>query len=120
MILSHLSGIRHYEKDATKVREDMEKAKRLLKSLTEKMEDKSLCKNKGEPTKEQRVQSKEASWGKQKKELAHEEYYLTDNFVSVTQALDLFKDDPLIFKPGKSHAVLAQLRHEDAVVVLVI
>ncbi|XP_019731502.1 serine beta-lactamase-like protein LACTB, mitochondrial isoform X2 [Hippocampus comes] len=100
MILSHLSGIRHYEKDATKVREDMEKAKRLLKSVTEKMEDKSLCENKGEPTKEQSAQSKEASCGKQKKEFDHEEYYLTDNFESVTQALDLFKDDPLIFKPG--------------------
>ncbi|XP_077423724.1 serine beta-lactamase-like protein LACTB, mitochondrial isoform X2 [Vanacampus margaritifer] len=101
MILSHLSGIRHYEKDANKMREDKEKAKRLLKpSVTEKKEDKRLCENKGEPTEKQNIQSKEASRDKKKKEFEHEEYYLTENFESVTQALDLFKDDPLIFKPG--------------------
>ncbi|KAM9814604.1 serine beta-lactamase-like protein LACTB, mitochondrial isoform 1-T1 [Syngnathus typhle] len=95
MILSHLSGIRHYEKDPNKVREEMEKAKRLLKpSMMEKKED--INENKGEPPK----QSKEASQAKKKKEFEHEEYYLMENFESVTQALDLFKNDPLIFKPG--------------------
>ncbi|XP_061534108.1 serine beta-lactamase-like protein LACTB, mitochondrial isoform X1 [Phycodurus eques] len=101
MILSHLSGIRHYEKDPNKVREDKEKAKRLLKpSVKEKKEDKSMCENKDESTKEQNIQSEEASWGKKKNEFEHKEYYLMDNFESVTQALGLFKDDPLIFKPG--------------------
>ncbi|XP_077373031.1 serine beta-lactamase-like protein LACTB, mitochondrial isoform X2 [Festucalex cinctus] len=104
MILSHLSGIRHYEKDANKVREDKEKAKQLLKpSVMEKKEDKRLCEIKGEPTEKQNIQSKEASRGKKKKEFEHEEYYLTENFESVTQALDLFKDDPLIFKPGTTY-----------------
>ncbi|XP_054633795.1 serine beta-lactamase-like protein LACTB, mitochondrial isoform X1 [Dunckerocampus dactyliophorus] len=98
MILSHLSGIRHYEKDANKVREDKEKAKRLLKPLLKgKKEDKSSRESKSEPSKDHNAQSKEAQ---KKNEFEHEEYYLKDTFESVTQALDLFKDDPLIFKPG--------------------
>ncbi|XP_059191416.1 serine beta-lactamase-like protein LACTB, mitochondrial [Centropristis striata] len=99
MILSHLSGIRHYEKDAKKVREDKEKAKRLLKP--EKKEDeKSSTENKDKDKTEQNTKSKEATQAQKKKEFEHEEYYLKDNFENVTRALDLFKDDPLIFKPG--------------------
>ncbi|XP_049430858.1 serine beta-lactamase-like protein LACTB, mitochondrial isoform X2 [Epinephelus fuscoguttatus] len=97
MIMSHLSGIRHYEKDAKKVKEDKEKAKRLLKS--EKKEDeKSASGNKDKTTTEQNTKGKETT--QKKKEFEQEEYYLKDNFESVTQALDLFKNDPLIFKPG--------------------
>ncbi|XP_037624405.1 serine beta-lactamase-like protein LACTB, mitochondrial isoform X3 [Sebastes umbrosus] len=98
MLLSHLSGIRHYEKDAKKVKEDKEKAKRLLKP--EKKEDvKSSSENKDKPATEQNAKDKEATQTQKKKEFEHEEYYLKDNFESVIQALDLFKDDPLIFKP---------------------
>ncbi|XP_040893723.1 serine beta-lactamase-like protein LACTB, mitochondrial isoform X3 [Toxotes jaculatrix] len=101
MILSHLSGIRHYEKDAKKVKEDKEKAKRLLKQpVKEKEDEKSSSENKDKPTTEQNAKGKEATQTQKKKEFEHEEYYLKDNFESVTQALDLFKDDPLIFKPG--------------------
>lgn len=97
MILSHLSGIRHYEKDAKKVKEDKEKAKRLLKLPSkEKKEEK----NKDSLAAEQNAKTKEASQPQKKKEFEHEEYYLKDNFENVTQALNLFKDDPLIFKPG--------------------
>ncbi|XP_018519692.1 serine beta-lactamase-like protein LACTB, mitochondrial isoform X2 [Lates calcarifer] len=101
MILSHLSGIRHYEKDAEKVKEDKEKAKRLLKPPVKKKEDeKNSSENKDKSTTEQNTKGKEATQAQKKKEFDHEEYYLKDNFESVTQALDLFKDDPLIFKPG--------------------
>ncbi|KTF92952.1 hypothetical protein cypCar_00026008 [Cyprinus carpio] len=101
MLLSHLSGIRHYEKDAKKVREDKEKAKRLLKP-PEKKEQKSSDENKEKPKAEDSsAKSKEAKGGqRRKKEFEQEEYYLKDNFENVIQALDLFKDDPLIFKPG--------------------
>ena len=103
MILSHLSGIRHYEKDAKKVREDKEKAKRLLKPpVKEKDDEKSSSENKEKHAKEQNTKGKEATQAQKKKEFEHEEYYLKDSFESVTQALDLFKDDPLIFKPGKA------------------
>ncbi|XP_034542188.1 serine beta-lactamase-like protein LACTB, mitochondrial isoform X2 [Notolabrus celidotus] len=102
MLLSHLSGIRHYEKDAKKVREDKEKAKRLLKPPTkEKEDDKSSSENKDKLTAtEQNSKRKENAQSQKKKEFEQEEYYLKDNFECVTQALDLFKDDPLIFKPG--------------------
>ncbi|XP_022610472.1 serine beta-lactamase-like protein LACTB, mitochondrial isoform X1 [Seriola dumerili] len=101
MILSHLSGIRHYEKDPKKVKEDKEKAKRLLKPpVKEKEDEKRSSENKDKPTTEQNTKGKEATQAQKKKEFEHEEYYLKDNFESVTQALDLFKDDPLIFKPG--------------------
>ncbi|XP_023143549.1 serine beta-lactamase-like protein LACTB, mitochondrial isoform X1 [Amphiprion ocellaris] len=101
MILSHLSGIRHYEKDANKVKEDKEKAKRLLKPpVKEKGDQKSSSENKDKTTTAQNNKGKDASQAQKKKEFEHEEYYLKDNFESVIQALDLFKDDPLIFKPG--------------------
>lgn len=104
MILSHLSGIRHYEKDVKKVREDKEKAKRLLKP-PEKKEEKSSDDNKEklEKAEDSSAKSKEAKGGqKRKKEFEQEEYYLKDNFENVTQALDLFKDDPLVFRPGST------------------
>ncbi|KAM9351653.1 serine beta-lactamase-like protein LACTB, mitochondrial [Symphorus nematophorus] len=101
MILSHLSGIRHYEKDAKKVKEDKEKAKRLLKPpAKEKEDEKSSSENKAKPATEQNTKDKEATQAQRKKEFEQDEYYLKDNYESVTKALDLFKDDPLIFKPG--------------------
>lgn len=99
MLLSHLSGIRHYEKDANKVREDRLKAKRVLKAPVKKEVPKNLDLSKDKPVAEQDGNKKEAQ---NKKEFEHEECYLKKNFESVTQALDLFKDDPLIFKPGKT------------------
>lgn len=100
MLLSHRSGIRHYEKDAIKVREDNEKAKRVLKAPVLKKEDpKNSDLSKDKPGAEQDGKKKDAQ---KKKEFEHEEYYLKTKFENVTQALDLFKDDPLIFKPGKT------------------
>lgn len=102
MLLSHLSGIRHYEKDPKKVKEEREKAKRLLKPPVEaKEEEKSSSEDKDKPTTDQNCKGKESSQARKQKEFEHKEYYLKDKFESVIQALDLFKDDPLIFKPGK-------------------
>ncbi|TNN00488.1 hypothetical protein fugu_011734 [Takifugu bimaculatus] len=98
MLLSHLSGIRHYEKDANKVRKDKEKAKRVLKAPVIKKEvPKNSASSKDKPGADHG--NKEAQ---NKKEFEHEEYYLKKKFESVTQALDLFKDDPLIFQPGST------------------
>lgn len=103
MLLSHMSGIRHYEKDAKTVREDREKAKRLLKPpLKEKENEKSSSESKEKPTTDQNT--------KRKKEFEHDEYYLKDNFESVIQSLNLFKNDPLIFKPGKSRSTFTCLK----------
>ncbi|KAM3870631.1 serine beta-lactamase-like protein LACTB, mitochondrial [Diretmus argenteus] len=98
MLLSHLSGIRHYERDAKKVRDDVEKAKRPLKLPVK--EEKTSDENKDKLMTEENTEGKEANQAGKKKEFEHEEYYLKDKFDSVIQALDLFKDDPLIFKPG--------------------
>lgn len=99
MLLSHLSGIRHYEKDAKKVKEDKEKAKRLLKPpVKEKENEKSSSESK-----DNKAATDQNT--KKKKEFEHEEYYLKDNFESVIQSLDLFKNDPLIFKPGKAQTL---------------
>lgn len=84
MLLSHLSGIRHYEKNANKVKEEREKAKCRLKPQGGEKEEKQ---------KQKKVVQK-------KNEFELEEYYLKDHFNSVIDSLDLFKDDPLIFKPG--------------------
>ncbi|XP_072241947.1 serine beta-lactamase-like protein LACTB, mitochondrial isoform X2 [Leuresthes tenuis] len=100
MILSHLSGIRHYERDAKKVKQDKEKAKRLLKPPVKEKEEKKGSSENGKPSTDQNIKAKEPSQAQKKKEFEHEEYYLKENFESVTQALDLFKNDPLIFKPG--------------------
>ncbi|KAM6960610.1 serine beta-lactamase-like protein LACTB, mitochondrial [Aplochiton taeniatus] len=104
MILSHLSGIRHYEKDAKKVREDREKARRPLK-LPAKVES-SSSENQEHPKQEDDVPKERTTKGdgnkaaQRKKEFEQEEYYLKDSFESVLHALDLFKEDPLVFKPG--------------------
>lgn len=95
MILSHLSGIRHYEKDIKKVREDREKARRPLKQPDK--EEKSTKEN----TEDTKTEASCTKQNQKKKEFEQEEYYLKDGFDSVIQALDLFKYDPLVFKPGK-------------------
>uniref|UniRef100_A0A1A8FZB3 Lactamase, beta n=2 Tax=Nothobranchius korthausae TaxID=1143690 RepID=A0A1A8FZB3_9TELE len=100
MILSHLSGIRHYEKDAKKVKEETEKAKRLLKPPGKDGENASSSEKMSEVSTDQESKSKDSSQARRKKEFEHEEYYLKDNFENVIRSLDLFKDDPLIFKPG--------------------
>ncbi|KAJ8248768.1 hypothetical protein GJAV_G00227530 [Gymnothorax javanicus] len=98
MILSHLSGIRHYEKDAKKVKEQKEKEKRLLKPPEQQTQGEGMKEENKEceRNEESGTKSKEAM----KKEFDHEEYYLKESFQSVIDSLDLFKDDPLIFKPG--------------------
>lgn len=100
MLLSHLSGIRHYEKDVEKVREDHEKAKRLLKPPGGKTEEAN-----GSPSNSDKpaaADKKEPAKTKKKPEFENDEYYLKETFEGVVQALSLFKDDPLIFEPGKS------------------
>ncbi|XP_041034474.1 serine beta-lactamase-like protein LACTB, mitochondrial [Carcharodon carcharias] len=126
-LLSHLSGIRHYEKDIKKVQELKGKDKRLVKEEVESKADQgSKDKRPAEKPKEtlentqmgsegdSRIQEKcpksesdkDEDSGKSnktpqnKKEFQHEEYYITEKFESVSKSLALFKNDPLMFKPG--------------------
>ncbi|NWI20519.1 LACTB protein, partial [Crypturellus soui] len=110
LLVSHLSGIRHYEKDITKVKEEKEKANRALKltksnqekELKEK-EAKSLEKTdsvKAKKEHEDEVKSRNSKPGRREKEFEQEEYYLKEKFESVIESLKIFKNDPLFFKPG--------------------
>lgn len=111
LILSHLSGIRHYEKDAKKVREEKEKAKRLIKipEQNEKEEKNSAVSKEKSKAEEERISKTKED--KKKKEFEQEEYYLKDRFENVIQALDLFKNDPLIYKPGATSSSMSLLMH---------
>ncbi|XP_067327313.1 serine beta-lactamase-like protein LACTB, mitochondrial [Anolis sagrei] len=97
LLASHLSGIRHYEKDISKVKEEKEKANRALKAakgptkpVQKEKEDKAAEKKEGSDTKS----------GKKKGEFEHEEYYLKERIEHVMDSLNIFKNDPLFFKPG--------------------
>ncbi|TSM52310.1 Serine beta-lactamase-like protein LACTB, mitochondrial [Bagarius yarrelli] len=107
MLLSHLSGIRHYEKDPKKVREEKEKAKRLLKPPEKKEEEEKSSGKVDQKSTQQnnKIKSEDSKNSKKKKEFEQEEYYLKDSFEGVIQALELFKDDPLIFEPGMLNTV---------------
>ncbi|XP_058012083.1 serine beta-lactamase-like protein LACTB, mitochondrial [Ahaetulla prasina] len=103
LLVSHLSGIRHYEKDISKVKEEKEKANRkaarTAASAVKEKEDKDTEKRdlaKSKPEQE----GKHAKSGKKKKEFEHEEYYLKDRFEHVIDSLNIFQNDPLFFKPG--------------------
>ncbi|KAM6119280.1 serine beta-lactamase-like protein LACTB, mitochondrial isoform 2-T2 [Pterocles gutturalis] len=108
LLVSHLSGIRHYEKDITKVKEEKEKANRALKPMTtyqdkKQKEEKEIEKTDSvKPRKEQEGEGKSRSSkpGRRDKEFEQEEYYLKEKFESVIESLKIFKNDPLFFKPG--------------------
>uniref|UniRef100_A0A8C3N9J3 Beta-lactamase-related domain-containing protein n=1 Tax=Geospiza parvula TaxID=87175 RepID=A0A8C3N9J3_GEOPR len=109
-LVSHLSGIRHYEKDITKVKEEKEKANRALK-LTKSHQDKEQKAKEGKGTEntdcvkqkkehDSETKSRNSKPGRNDKEFEQEEYYLKEKFESVIESLKIFKNDPLFFKPG--------------------
>ncbi|XP_078541402.1 serine beta-lactamase-like protein LACTB, mitochondrial [Lissotriton helveticus] len=118
LLVSHLSGIRHYEKDVTKAREKIsKKGSKSAKDATslktlEAVKGKEPAKDKADHTSEKgtAVKAKEelgsdrkeesSSLAKKEKEFDAEEYYLKEKFESVIESLKLFKNDPLVFKPG--------------------
>ncbi|NWZ02924.1 LACTB protein, partial [Loxia curvirostra] len=109
-LVSHLSGIRHYEKDITKVKEEKEKANRALK-ITKSHQDKEEKAKEGKGTEntgcvkqkkehDSETKSRNSKPGRHDKEFEQEEYYLKEKFESVIESLKIFKNDPLFFKPG--------------------
>ncbi|XP_042327706.1 serine beta-lactamase-like protein LACTB, mitochondrial, partial [Sceloporus undulatus] len=106
LLASHLSGIRHYEKDISKVKEEKEKANRALKtakdstkSAQKEKEDRDSEKNDPVKARPEHEGSNTKS-GKKKGEFEQEEYYLKEKFDHVIDSLNIFKNDPLFFKPG--------------------
>ncbi|XP_045150887.1 serine beta-lactamase-like protein LACTB, mitochondrial [Echinops telfairi] len=102
LLISHLSGIRHYEKDMKKVKE--EKAYKALKMMKETVESDpdgshgDLAKAKTEPDSD--AKGKNAKPGKKKNDFEQGELYLKEKFENSIESLRLFKNDPLFFKPG--------------------
>ncbi|XP_011751833.2 serine beta-lactamase-like protein LACTB, mitochondrial [Macaca nemestrina] len=107
LLISHLSGIRHYEKDIKKVKE--EKAYKALKMMKETVafeqekEGKSNEKNdftKFKTEQENEAKSRNSKPGKKKNDFEQGELYLREKFENSIESLRLFKNDPLFFKPG--------------------
>ncbi|XP_078718185.1 serine beta-lactamase-like protein LACTB, mitochondrial [Lampetra fluviatilis] len=110
-ILSHFSGIRHYEKDPQKVRDEEEKRKKARSgqkvdrtekkaSLASKNNSEDKKKHlEGNPKETDKVINAPKLRGNSQ-EFSKEEYYLMEKFSSVSDSLKLFKNDPLIYRPG--------------------
>ncbi|XP_036909957.1 serine beta-lactamase-like protein LACTB, mitochondrial isoform X1 [Sturnira hondurensis] len=110
LLISHLSGIRHYEKDMKKVKE--EKAYKALKMMKEIESDQEKeLKEKGGKSNERndfakaKIEQDEAKGRnskpvKKKNDFEQGELYLKEKFENTIESLRLFKNDPLFFKPG--------------------
>nr|XP_012805096.2 serine beta-lactamase-like protein LACTB, mitochondrial [Jaculus jaculus] len=112
LLISHLSGIRHYEKDMKKVKE--EKAYKALKMVKgtmaadhgKELRDKggrSSDKDdfpKAKPEQDGEVKCRNSKPGKKKNDFEQGELYLKEKFENSIESLRLFKNDPLFFKPG--------------------
>ncbi|XP_058521716.1 serine beta-lactamase-like protein LACTB, mitochondrial isoform X3 [Ochotona princeps] len=112
LLISHLSGIRHYEKDMKKVKE--EKAYKALKMIKETVisDHERELKEKGDKNNEKNyfakpkteqdpeAKSRNSKPGKKKNDFEQGELYLKEKFENSIESLRLFKNDPLFFKPG--------------------
>ena len=86
-MVSHLSGIRHYDKKKEEVIDIDEKA--ATEGNTNKEQAGASDNGKKDKKKENGIQDTE-----------FKEFYLNQKFESVGKALQLFKDDQLLSKPG--------------------
>ncbi|KAE8617159.1 hypothetical protein XENTR_v10008997 [Xenopus tropicalis] len=104
LLISHLSGIRHYEKDIQKVRKKIaKKSSQPESTATEGTKEKSGGAFKAEFSKpEAKCGTKEQDISGTQKDQKDdvEEFYIKEKFETVIDALELFKNDPLVFKPG--------------------
>uniref|UniRef100_G1QFE1 Beta-lactamase-related domain-containing protein n=1 Tax=Myotis lucifugus TaxID=59463 RepID=G1QFE1_MYOLU len=109
LLISHLSGIRHYEKDMKKVK--AYKALKMMKEMMESDQEKEL-KDKGDKNNEKndfakaKIEQDNEAKGqnskpvKKKNDFEQDELYLKEKFENSIESLKLFKNDPLFFKPG--------------------
>ncbi|XP_045305445.1 serine beta-lactamase-like protein LACTB, mitochondrial isoform X1 [Leopardus geoffroyi] len=112
LLISHLSGIRHYEKDMKKVKEEKAyKASKMMKGTVESDQEKEF-KEKGGKSNEKSdfakakieqdndAKGRNLKPGKKKNDFEQGELYLKEKFENSIESLRLFKNDPLFFKPG--------------------
>ncbi|XP_036295700.1 serine beta-lactamase-like protein LACTB, mitochondrial isoform X2 [Pipistrellus kuhlii] len=111
LLISHLSGIRHYEKDMKKVKEEKAyKALKMMKEIMDSDQEKEL-KDKGDKNNEKKdfakakieqdneTKGRNAKPVKKKNDFEQGELYLKEKFENSIESLRLFKNDPLFFKP---------------------
>ncbi|XP_060115980.1 serine beta-lactamase-like protein LACTB, mitochondrial [Heteronotia binoei] len=104
LLASHLSGIRHYEKDAAKVKEEKEKFNRALKAEKGAIDfDPEERDSEGSAKSKPEREGKNSKGGRRKREFENEEYYLKEKYDNVIESLSIFKNDPLFFKPGSQY-----------------
>ncbi|CAH1273229.1 LACTB [Branchiostoma lanceolatum] len=107
-LVSNLAGIRHYEKKKGKDKVDKEQQNKITKEETESSYKQLIGENKDDSEKKHSGtevgKSDTTQAGKKgtrgKGEFALKEYYIKKHYKSVTDALSLFKDDPLMSRPG--------------------
>ncbi|XP_018408312.1 PREDICTED: serine beta-lactamase-like protein LACTB, mitochondrial [Nanorana parkeri] len=102
LLTSHLSGIRHYDKDIQKIRKRIAKKYSETAASLESSTKKEQCDTTGPSKAGEQDKTKEQGVKKSKKAVAVEleEFYIKDKFDGVIDSLELFKNDPLVFKPG--------------------
>lgn len=113
-MVSHLGGIRHYNKDYLQnsskdnLKDDTkdnlkDNTKDNLKdSSRDKLKDSFKDNSPSSPPATKTLGKKNPAQSlKVSGEFLYEEYYIKDNFDSTEAALALFKDDPLVHKPGE-------------------
>ncbi|KAM7337372.1 hypothetical protein ACRRTK_003491 [Alexandromys fortis] len=107
-----LRGIRHYEKDMKKVKEEkaykaLKMTKGLMPSDQEKEPKEKGGKNheksdspKAKGEQENEARCRHSKHGRKKNDFEQGELYLKEKFENSIESLRLFKNDPLFFKPG--------------------
>lgn len=130
-LVSHLSGIRHYYKDysryktepGTKLDSEKQSANPVSGSgqsdvsnqSKEELKKSYQSSDKSENSSDRNSQSgsktkiasqsngkiKKKGWTEPNNEMLLTEYYVKKNYSSVKESLEMFKNDPLVFKPGK-------------------
>ncbi|XP_035694837.1 serine beta-lactamase-like protein LACTB, mitochondrial [Branchiostoma floridae] len=107
-LVSNLAGIRHYEKNKGKDKNDKEQQNKVTKEERESSYLRLIGEKKDDPEKKQSSTevgksdtTKAGKKGSQGKgEFALKEYYIKKHYKNVTDSLSLFKDDPLMSRPG--------------------
>ena len=97
-LVSHLAGIRHYSKDYIKKLKDSKKDNRTENKFTDHEHD-GKNSSKDDQMKELTDNGKEKC-NKKEKDSELKEFYVTKDYSSVVDALEMFKEDPLMHKPG--------------------
>ncbi|KAM8781640.1 serine beta-lactamase-like protein LACTB, mitochondrial isoform 2-T2 [Rhynchonycteris naso] len=111
LLISHLSGIRHYEKDMKKVKEEKAyKALKMMKEMVESDQEKELKEKTGKSNEkndfakaklelDNEAKCRNSKPVKKKNDFEQGELYLKEKFENSIESLRLFKNDPLFFKP---------------------